>query len=405
MGSYTSFSINEYEFYSDKNSYSNYIMAIFTEEMRKIIDDEENERKSTIYTLNSRDFARRLDLMGYTLEKAKLDFANCFNEEDYFEYFEGEKPSGVDYNLFCTIIKYVLDNKIYYWDFDKIGYLPMDDIDYSELIKYMFDTILDFEGWILGFPVSNPLYLFRIAIDVSGYQGEVTYDVSDIINAGYYNENHRFAEEAKRSFEHDHNTFGSTIIITEGKMDRFILKSALSFLYPNLVDLYTFFDYQSAKAPGSTNEVVKIVKSFVASRILNKVIAIFDNDTAGHQAIMELKSIELPENIKIGTYPDILVCNDYPTIGPQGVQRMNINGFAGSIELYLGNEILKENDEYTPIQWTGYIEKMEQYQGKIMGKSNVYKKFVKKYNESPDEIEWGNLNKVLEMIFSAFDIQ
>lgn len=405
MGSYTSFAINDYEFFHDKNSYTNFIMTIFTEDMRIDTDiaDDDNKNTSIIYSLNSRDFARRLDIMGYTFKKAKLDFEECFNEEEYFKYYDGERLDNVNFNFFCSILKYIINNKIYEWDFDESGYIPIDDIEYSDLLKYMFDTIVDFEGWLLGFPFSNPLFLFRVAIDLIGYEGDVVYDLSDIINSGYYEAGYQFADKAKQSFEREHNIFGSTIIITEGKTDRYILKSALTLLYPNLVDLYTFFDYESAKAPGSTNEVIKIVKSFIASKILNKVVAIFDNDTVGNEAVLELSRIELPENIKIMTYPDISVCSDYPTIGPQGVQNMNINGLAGSIELYLGDKILMKNRDYIPIQWTGYIEKMKQYQGKIMNKSNIFKTFIERFNKSPNDIEWGNLDTILQKILVAFD--
>lgn len=51
MGSYTSFAINGYEFFHDKNYYTNFIMTIFTEDMRidtDIVDD--NNKNISIIT-------------------------------------------------------------------------------------------------------------------------------------------------------------------------------------------------------------------------------------------------------------------------------------------------------------------------------------------------------------------
>jgi len=157
-----------------------------------------------------------------------------------------------------------------------------------------------------------------------------------------------------------------------------------------------------AKAPGSTGEMVKVVKSFVATKIINKVIAIFDNDTAGHEAIQELKEVDIPRNIKILTYPTIEFCRNYPTIGPTGLQHMDINGLAASIELYLGENILTENGSLIPIQWTGYNQKMKRYQGKIDEKDIVVKRFRNIVKNAPQDINWDNIGVILNEIFNAF---
>ena len=63
--------------------------------------------------------------------------------------------------------------------------------------------------------------------------------------------------------------------------------------------------------------------------------------------------------------PDIEIAKNYFTIGPNGKEQMNINGKACSIELYLGKDVLTKDDEFIPIQWTSYKNKIGTYQGDI----------------------------------------
>lgn len=212
-----------------------------------------------------------------------------------------------------------------------------------------------------------------------------------------------FSEVAKQKKIESHFTYGSIIVVTEGKSDKIILEKALQYLYPELSDLYTFFDFESSKAQGSTSEVIRIVKSFIASKIINKTIVLLDNDTTGLEALEILKSIGLPTNIKVMTYPNLESCNDYPTIGPTGIQNMNINGLACSIEMYLGKTILNYKSELIPIQWKGYSEKMKRYQGCITKKGFVQEKFYEQFKSNPDDIDWKNIKKIFEGVFSAFD--
>ena len=66
--------------------------------------------------------------------------------------------------------------------------------------------------------------------------------------------------------------------------------------------------------------------------------------------------------------PDIEIAKNYFTIGPNGKEQMNINGKACSIELYLGKDVLTKDDEFIPIQWTSYKNKIGTYQGEIVEK-------------------------------------
>ena len=96
----------------------------------------------------------------------------------------------------------------------------------------------------------------------------------------------------------------------------------------------------------------------------DKIIAILDNDAAGLNTIRLLNDIstKLENNIKFMTYPDRNYFCDYPTFGPGGEQNLDINKKAASIELYLGDDILKKQEKKYPIHWNGFIKEVNQTQ-------------------------------------------
>ncbi|MBU3175185.1 hypothetical protein KPL47_02250 [Clostridium estertheticum] len=80
-GYFTSFRINGYQIFADKNSYSHEIMSLFNENM-KVVKKEEIDGEvylSTYYSVSVSDFISRLEIMGYTYERAMTDFNNSFN--------------------------------------------------------------------------------------------------------------------------------------------------------------------------------------------------------------------------------------------------------------------------------------------------------------------------------------
>ena len=179
-------------------------------------------------------------------------------------------------------------------------------------------------------------------------------------------------------------------------------------LYPHLADYYTFMDFEAARVEGGASPLSKIVKSFAGAGIANKVIAIFDNDTAGQEAIRTLHKIKLPGNISVMKLPDLKALRRYPTIGPSGPKDMNVNGLAASIELYLGDDVLRENGKLAPVKWSGYNSNMERYQGEGLEKNKIHKRFKEKLANQKNKLNltqdqnWSGLCSIMSDIFSAF---
>ena len=90
----------------------------------------------------------------------------------------------------------------------------------------------------------------------------------------------------------------------------------------------------------------------------------------------------LPGNIAVRQYPSLPLARNYPTIGPSGEARLDVNGLAGSLELYLGEDVLKsDEDGFSPVQWKGYDQGTSAYQGVILDKQRILDRFLGKTHQ------------------------
>ncbi|MBK8328065.1 MAG: hypothetical protein IPL09_01010 [Bacteroidetes bacterium] len=80
---------------------------------------------------------------------------------------------------------------------------------------------------------------------------------------------------------------------------------------------------------------------------------------------------------------------------------MNVNGYACSIEMYFGVDVLKKDNQLIPIQWKGFDDKEKKYQGEIAEKQLVQDAFRNKL-KSELMSELTELNQLLNEIFNAF---
>lgn len=301
--------------------------------------------------------------------------------------------------VFYNIIKY----KIYRHDLDV---LTLDEIgvseEYHEYTKFILDDYYD--NGLVSF-VEDIRSLMQIGCFIGNNEGLVEYDITELLDSEYYSKEFQFANDSKNLFRKDYIKNEKIIVSTEGKSDSRILKRAMEILYPEVYDYYSFLDFDEHNISGSVSALIDRVKSFSSAGIANRVVAITDNDAAAHDALRKLNREFIPDNIVVTTYPDIELAKNYPTIGPNGIEKMNINGMACSIELYLGNNILKNNNGYIPIQWKGYMEGIKRYQGEIIEKDSIQKSFfagINKENFKKSEYDWSGLKEILEMIIGAF---
>jgi hypothetical protein len=203
-------------------------------------------------------------------------------------------------------------------------------------------------------------------------------------------------------------TTHNVLILTEGKSDTKILKTAMNALYPEYEDLFQFADFDEFRIEGSASMLTKMVKTFAGVNIEQPIIALFDNDAAGRAEFEHLGAIgALPKNIKTMLLPNIEIAQSYPTIGPEGQRIMDINGSACSIELFLGRDsLVDQNERLQPVVWSGFHKQARRYQGAIENKEHVVKRFFKRMKKggAPEDLrkELPELDLLLNQIFCAF---
>jgi hypothetical protein len=258
---------------------------------------------------------------------------------------------------------------------------------------------------LFGFFGTDLRLLLRTVCDLVPKETRVIQDITALVHAGYYGETESVCENATRGLTAGQPENSPRIVLTEGSTDAAIL----ALLYPHLADYYSFLDFESSRSPGSAGYLVSVVKAFAGAGITNRIIALFDNDTAAREAIRALAAISLPQNIVVRHYPNLEVLRAYPTLGPGGLAYLDVNGLARSIELYLGEDVLHEKNSLVPVQWKGYSETLKRYQGAVMQKAKLHSAFNAKLGRCKSDrgalkaTDWSGLSSILQEIFCAFD--
>ena len=388
MGSFSEITFADYPVFSNKNWYypeivnSLFLPDDFISEKRKYStrnhlvwgDAYENE-KGTFEFKGYRQTVKvcrdRLEIFGASFKKAKKDFQQgkkISRQEGFYNF----SLSSITYDQYLAEIKSIIDSK---------------EITYDQLNENFRESLTSGELGIYGFSLDSHLHSILSVLSDNDF---VEYDLTDVINGGWVDE-----DQAK------YVDYEKIIILTEGKSDVEFISKSIEKLYPHLKDYYHFIDLDEYKVESSASALVKLITSFAAANVKHPIIALFDNDTAGLKEMKKLTSKTVPLNIKILKYPDITIAKKYPTVGPTGKKKMNVNGLACSIEMYFGVDVLTRNNELIPIQWKGFEEKEKKYQGEIADKNYVQETFRKKLRKSEvTEIE--ELNKLLNGIFNAY---
>jgi hypothetical protein len=258
------------------------------------------------------------------------------------------------------------------------------------------------------FPGHDFRMFMRAAVEITGTRAEVVYDISELFEGEDLDEAD-LCSWARREMAEEFVINHKVVVLAEGRTDVRAIEGALRILYPHLADYYSFMDFEGTRAPGGAAALVATIKAFVGAGIVNRIVAFFDNDTAARAALRSLRDIELPESVRVLHYPPAPWAEQYPTLGPQGLVAMDINGLAGSLELYFGLDVLRQQDgKLVPVQWRGYDESLNQYQGELMHKTELQERFASKLRdcmENPGNVsgyDWTGMRTIVDQLRSAF---
>jgi hypothetical protein len=435
MGSYCDLRFGRVEVDGSKNHLNPLFMSMFSERDKDYriiarkdspdfdgaIDSAEadDEYQLCTYRTTVGVAKRRLEILGINMQAVESEYLKGVQREiDELEQAVGwerdedmkrryDSPLAIlkslKFSECMEVYKLLFGRLNALWELEVVDQAPLCSSDLEEyLAKSMNGTYEEF--------LTDTRFWFRLLLECFEDHEEVVLDVSGLIGGGYIDEDDPLVAHASMELTQHFPYAAKIIVLTEGSSDIHILRRALKMLYPEFYELYSFMDFGSYKSPGGAPALVTQVKAFLGAGINNRIVAVFDNDTVAHDAIRAFDKMQLPSNTKVLVYPDMERLNSYPTVGPGGEQFLNVNGLAGSIELYLCEEALMVDGQLSRVQWTGYNSGMARYQGEVMAKSKIQERFfeiadtVQSDPSKADEYNWDGLRKIWQHIFLAFDV-
>ncbi len=375
----------------------------------KTVDDDE-DITVTYYHAPLPVVRDRLELKGYMLEVARAGISMSLNA---LAAHYTELAMGSHREIFEPLAKVFESADVDKW------FAALSEIRRNGLTQRIWGgETTAYQGTLIGYMLENDWYGYsgpdlniglRLALEVCPDTAELIYDVTDLILSECFAPADDLVEYALAVSSSHFSSQGKIIVLTEGRSDSRIIADSLQLLYPHLADYFTFMDFEGARWGGGAGNLANIVKAFAGAGIVNRVVALFDNDTAAEIALRPLRAVRLPRSIAVQRLPELPALRRYPTIGPSGLVAMDVNGIAASIELYLGADILSDgSSNLTPVQWTGYEPSLRKYQGEVMSKDRIQERFARRLDacrKEPDLVsktDWSGIRAILTKLLAAF---
>jgi hypothetical protein len=348
VGSYTSFSVDGYELLSSKSYVEAVVMTVFTEAekyIREVLQAESDSKDECSltevgYAASGEIIRDRLEVMGFTLPATRAVFeagihqrvqdtedslASCANKSDgestsneidevYERMAEGyaEEIRMLElfyFDVWIESFRSLKGRELHSWDLRlKEGDASVRDL--PSLERFMLSA----DEFPFRFPLCDVRFLIRAVIEACGVNSIFQLDLTDVTLSGYYKIADPVAENARVELTSDYPLNTKVVVLTEGITDRRVLEASLRILYPHLDEYYSFMDFDSANAPGGAGQLVNTVKAFAGAGIANRVIALFDYDTAARAALRGLKGVALPRSMRVLQFPVIVTD---PNLGPR----------------------------------------------------------------------------------------
>ena len=423
MGSYAHFWIDDMHVGCTKNGVDARLLDLFDGSDKVVIADRsrpvplqvrgwleefaEDEPLKVAFYRTTVEIARdELELAGVTLDTAKEAYSQAVSHE-ISAWERDNHPANSEWRNGILGSLRPLDVDTWLASFREIRrrgvHAGSTEAHDSSSIGYLLG-----KDWC-GYPGRDPRVMLRLALEAWPAATDIFYDVTDLI-----------LQEQIEIDEDLHSPQGDlpqyvcpmpsrTVIVTEGRSDSWILQESMQLLFPHLASSFTFMDFEGFRVGGGAGALANLVKAFAAAGIANRVIAVFDNDTAAHAALASLSRVRLPANIRLLSLPELDLLRSYPTLGPGGLTHLDVNGMAASIELYLGHDVLGDGaGSFQPVQWTGFEQSMGRYQGEVLGKVELHQRFENKLARARTDrshigsMDWDGLRLIMRKIFSAF---
>ena len=436
MGSYAPLTIGGYELFSTKSYVDPIAMSVFSEADRVAVIDMAtpggpqlpeplpvawsrselseygDQDVRIVYRTSSGAVADRLEAMGVSIDGVRAAFERHLLQraDEIEEAAEDDEFSRKALSVMlreATFLDWSSAFREFMADSVQPGWpsLAPESLR-TEMMRFIAEEVED--GSFFGLP-GDARWLLRAVTEACGPDLVVEYDVTDLVLSGYYELHEPIADRAKAGLRRDARHNAPLVVLTEGSTDAAAMSRAVHLLAPHLEEYLSFPDFDSTNAPGGTGHLVSAIRAFAAAGILNRTVALFDNDVAGRAAIRTLARTRLPGSIRLIMLPNLPVALNYPTRGPSGTSRENVNGRAASIELYFGEDVLRGPDgDFAPVTWSGRDAALDDWQGEVSNKTELQRRFedkVKRAENDPtliNTLDWWGMRLIIQSILHAF---
>lgn len=126
------------------------------------------------------------------------------------------------------------------------------------------------------------------------------------------------------------------LVATEGASDARIIRRGLDVLRSDVADFFHFIDVNESHPFWGTGSLVRFAEGLVRIDVQNQILFLLDNDAEGRDAERRLRSLAMPENMRVTVLPNHPSFRDFPALGPQGVSSSDINGRSGRHRMLSG---------------------------------------------------------------------
>lgn len=433
MGIRAELTIGEIHFASWKDDINPFILVLFSESEKQISqqsrpldaeDDleegEEGPFYSARYVTTVEALKARLEFFGFTLETTRRVFKIAIEQEieetrRSIAMYEGRDWSDKDAvkkltKRYRETLEIMLRSEFDEWIEALREAFRSPSWELPSELRTLADCFQPLNQFSYErFPGSlDERFRLRLELEVASAT-EVALDYSEFVNDGAYSPSDPMTKFALDWLPAEARQFSHIIVLTEGSTDKFYLEAAMKVLRPELIQYVSFLDFDGWNVAGGASLLESMVRSFAAAGIRDRIVAIFDNDAAGSASQERLSQHALPGNIRVLRYPDTELARHYPTLGPSGSAVMDVNGSAASIELYLGEDVIRGDDgQLIPIQWKAFEPSVKRYQGEIVDKRGCLKRFSEKLDRlnggtgERDGPTWRDLLAITDSILFAF---
>ena len=373
MGSLVTLGLGRLEIDWGKNSFFRNHSALFLSDDTRLApyyyaDDVVEQKQSFVRSLRS--VRKRLEMLGYTLRGCRDRYEEAVVGQPSYH----PKPT-ITFEEFVEILNGVDVRNVNFpededYDLGEYAAAIMRDPEFTKTRPALASVGRDDGTFIENL---DPYVALRLlAENPANLDIEVIWRTEDILEGGWVERKDLYEGISERE---------RCLVVTEGSSDGAILRESLPLIVPEIRDFFHFVDMTENYPFTGTGNVVRFCQGLVRIHILNRILVVLDNDTAGREAYAQLARLDLPPGMRVTQLPDIERCRKVKTLGPSGVACEDINGKAVSIECFLD---IWSSDTEPEVRWTNYSQTLDAYHGALVAKEAYTKRFFDRSKQARD---------------------